>query len=66
MEKLHQLFAVPFYETQFPVDNSILEFVRTREYVRYAYSYMGEDNLLASEEMTEVRDFITSQVEHYF
>ena len=66
MSKLHQLFAVPLYETQFPVKSSILEFVKSQEYVRYAYSYMSEGNVLACDEMKEVRDFITAQVEHYF
>ena len=66
MEKLHQLFAVPLYETQFQVKSSILEFVKSQEYVRYAYSYMSEGNVLACDEMKEVRDFITTQVEHYF
>jgi len=66
MEKLHQLFAVPLYETQFSVKASVLEFVKSQEYVRYAYSYMSEGNVLACDEMKEVRDFITSQVEHYF
>lgn len=66
MSKLHQLFSVPLYETQFAVDNSILEFVKSQEYVRYAYSYMSEGNVLLYDEMKSVREFITSQVEYYF
>ena len=68
MNKLHEIFSVPLYETNFPVSQTDLDFVKSQEYERYAYSYMseGNGNVLAHDEMKKVRDFITTQVEYYF
>jgi uncharacterized protein (TIGR02466 family) len=66
MEKVHQLFSVPLYETHFPVDSSVIDFVKSQEHIRYSYSYMSEGNVLACQEMKNVRDFITAKVEYYF
>ena len=53
MNKLHEIFSVPLYETNFPVSQTDLDFVKSQEYERYAYSYMseGNGNVLAHDEM---------------
>ena len=65
MDNLRQLFATPLLQTYFPVQDKILEFVKSQDYTYHSNGYITSEDLLDHPQMHVVRDCITERVQEF-
>ena len=65
MDSLRSLFATPLLQTFLPVQDKILEFVKSQDYIYHSNGYITSEDLLNYPQMHVVRDCITERVKEF-
>tara|TARA_B100001250_G_scaffold326750_1_gene290806 strand:+ start:151 stop:750 length:600 start_codon:yes stop_codon:yes gene_type:complete len=65
MDSIRSLFATPLLQTYLPVQDKILKFVESQEFVYHGNGHITSEDLLDNTQMHVVRDCITERVEEF-